>query len=485
MGKRNWQGKPQNNKRSLSTSLTLTIPCSCSVTTTLLTMTDQMTTLKSPSSAPTSGVGSATGGGASLEDELNALLSSPDFTVASYLNRALASGPTTVSASAEATSSATSAATRSSLLVGQHPDESQRRMAELALQLQIETQQCHEDIGRIGAELQAILPRCAADVGRVGVGLEGMRMDAQSLLESTAMAGEEELSSSLETLSTLHALQNNLTKTKEVLTAAATWDATISSVAPLLSESNLTEAVNALAQLESGERALRGMPHREERQKSIQEIRQQVQRMLQPQLQHALQNMHTRLAPLQQCVSLYSKLGKMDSLQEEYVKQRPGALHKAWFSYAPKTYGSNSGGGGEGMASSDEVAAAQQAGQAFLTWLPNWYEQVLNLLTEERRQASTVFGSAEAPVILVKVNEISSAVLRIVLNSDLSLPPLLPFILCCCRCYVKRFVPSSPVFKADWRLYSLRLQLRQLVDPLRRLGRCTNQHCDFCLWHMS
>jgi hypothetical protein len=369
-------------------------------------MVDQMASLKSPSSAPALGVSGATGDSVSVEDHLNVLLSSDDFTVASYLNMALASGPATTSSSTTTSATEATASTRLSLLAGQQPysDGLQQRMAELALQLQIETQQCHEDIGRIGAELQAILPRCAADVGRVGVGLDGMRMDAQALLESTATTGGEvELSSSLETLSTLHALRNNLTKTKEVLTAAATWDSTISSVAPLLSESNLTEAVNALAKLENGERALRGMPHREKRLKSIQDIRLQVQRMLQPQLQHALQNMHTRLAPLQQCVVLYSKLGKMDSLQDEYVKQRPGALHKAWFSYAPKTYGV--AGTGEGMASVDDFAAVQQAGESFLTWLPNWYEQVLNLLTEERRQASTVFGPAEAPDVVVKVRD--------------------------------------------------------------------------------
>jgi hypothetical protein len=371
-----------------------------------------MASLKSPSSAITLGVsGAADEGAASLEDDLNIFLSSSDFSVASYLNLALASNTTTTASSSSSTATntvATAAAPRSSLLAGSQPyaDGLQQRMAELALQLQIETQQCHEDIGRIGAELQAILPRCAADVGRVGVGLDGMRMDAQALLEATATTGgEEDLSSSLETLSTLHALQNNLTKTKDVLTAAATWDSTISSVAPLLSESNLTEAVNALAKLENGERALRGMPHREERIKSIQDIRQQVQRMLQPQLQHALQNMHTRLAPLQQCVVLYSKLGKMDSLQNDYVKQRPVALHKAWFSYAPKTYGVAGAGAGEGMASADEFIAAQQAGESFLTWLPNWYEQVLNLLTEERRQASTVFGPAEAPDVVVKVRD--------------------------------------------------------------------------------
>lgn len=352
--------------------------------------------------------------GNSLEEELNLLLSSSSsFSVASYLNLALGSQNEMSSSSSIPTQTTYSSrlSSQSSLSVVDQPDELQRRMAELALQLQIQTQSCHEDIGRTGAGLQAVLPRCAADVGRVGVGLEGMRIDAQTLLETTAITGKgDEISSSLETLSTLHALQANLSKTKEVLTAAATWDSTISSVAPLLAEQNLAEAVNALAQLETGERSLRGMPHRQERQESIKKIRQQVQNLLQPQLQHALQNMHSRLAPLQQCVALYSKLDKMDSLRDNYVKQRPGVVHKAWFSYSPpmKTYNNNNGDLGKDdktpmMSSSDQAAITQETGETFLSWLPSWYEIVLNLLAEERRQASTVFGPTEAPEILVKV----------------------------------------------------------------------------------
>ena len=305
-----------------------------------------------------------------LEERLSSLLSSTSqFSVASYLNLALGD---------------------SSL------DESeslQTRMAEFALQLQIQTQSCHEDIGRIGAELQAILPRCAADVGRVGVGLEGMRMDAQSLLETTAVASEQELSSSLETLSTLHSLQSNLTLTKEVLTAAATWDSTMSSIPPMLAQQNLTEAVNALSQLENGERALRGMPHRAERQEEIAKIRHQVQVLLQPQLKHALQNMNTRLAPLQQCVSLYTKLDKMDSLRAEYVKNRPGPVHKAWFSYAPSVVGLNSG-----------DVEDDTTSESLTTWLPNWYDAVLSLLAEERRQSSAIFGAENSPEIILKVS---------------------------------------------------------------------------------
>ena len=319
-----------------------------------------------------------------LDAQLTALLNSNnsrDFSVASYLNLALRE------------------ASEASAKTG--GDDLQQRMAELALQLQLQTQSCHEDIGRIGAELQAILPRCHADVGRVGVGLEGMQLDAAALLESTSSGksqSDQEVETSLETLSTLHALQSNLSRTKDILTAAATWDSTLSSVAPLLAQQNLTEAVHALAQLENGERALRGMPHPEERHDSIARIRQQVSVLLQPQLKHALQNMNTRLAPLQQCVSLYRKLEKMDALKEEYIKNRPMAVHKAWFAYTP-SYETNKGDGG----GADTGGDGSSSKETFLTWLPGWYEQVLTLITEERRQSLAVFGSDLVPEIVVKV----------------------------------------------------------------------------------
>eukprot|EP00526_Cylindrotheca_closterium_P001277 CAMPEP_0113633526 /NCGR_PEP_ID=MMETSP0017_2-20120614/17449_1 /TAXON_ID=2856 /ORGANISM="Cylindrotheca closterium" /LENGTH=899 /DNA_ID=CAMNT_0000544171 /DNA_START=92 /DNA_END=2791 /DNA_ORIENTATION=+ /assembly_acc=CAM_ASM_000147 len=303
------------------------------------------------------------------EDRLSSMLSSPNFSVASYLNLALTSDNSS-------------------------PEQLQRRMAELALQLQLQTQACHEDIGRIGAELQAIMPRCAADVGRLGVGLEGMKVDAQTLLETTTVHNEEgeALSGSLETLSTLHALQSNLSKTKDILTAAATWDSTIASISPLLAEQNLNDAVDALSQLEHGERALQGMPQKDDRQAEIAKIRTQVQVMLQPQLNHALQNMSSRLGPLQQCVALYSKLDKMDSLQEEYVKNRPGEIHKAWFGFAPAI-----------DTAAIEASSSNNNDSGFIAWLPTWYEKVLSLLTEERRQSSTVFGAEMAPEVLVLV----------------------------------------------------------------------------------
>ena len=343
-----------------------------------------------------------------VEERLSTMLSAPKdantFSVADYLNVALESS-----------------------IDNEH--DLQQRMAELALQLQLHTQTCHEDIGRIGAELQAILPRCHADVGRIGVGLQGLQQDAQTLMEATTTAAQgtatkrnaaakskntsndnnnnQSVSSSLETLSTLHALQANLKRTHEILTAAATWDSTLAEIPPLLAPaqsssgqgdtsssssnttsmaSNLPQAVQKLALLEKGEKALRGMPHPEERKAQLTKLRQQISHLLQPQLTHALQHMSSRLGPLQQCVSLYAQLDMLDNLLQRYVHTRPTALHKAWFDYTPPP-----------------ASSPDRNDVAFAEWLPTWFESVLQLLQEERRQASSVFGPAQVPTILALV----------------------------------------------------------------------------------
>eukprot|EP00591_Stephanopyxis_turris_P004629 CAMPEP_0195533462 /NCGR_PEP_ID=MMETSP0794_2-20130614/40534_1 /TAXON_ID=515487 /ORGANISM="Stephanopyxis turris, Strain CCMP 815" /LENGTH=116 /DNA_ID=CAMNT_0040665989 /DNA_START=93 /DNA_END=440 /DNA_ORIENTATION=+ len=102
-----------------------------------------------------------------LSTRLNQILSSSDsFSVPSYLNTALS---------------------LENILPDQQTNTSyneseidtivQTKMSELALQLQLETQSCHDEIERIGMEMNAIFPRCEADVIRLSVGLEGMKSD--------------------------------------------------------------------------------------------------------------------------------------------------------------------------------------------------------------------------------------------------------------------------------------------------------------------
>lgn len=247
-------------------------------------------------------------------------------------------------------------------------------MASLALQLQMRTQSCHDEIGRIGAELQAIVPRCAADVGRLQVGLEGMELDVRGLLDGMegSSSGNGELikrqsskveksganngvtgadvsagvgvhhkssesgNNPLATLQSLLNLRTHLTATRTILSAASSWDETINSIPMLLSTSppNLVEATAAVSQLERGARALRGMPEgREERDAALARLRTQLEVLLKPQLRHALRKMDTRLGPLQQCVQMYDSLGKMSVMREEYVRMRPGEIHGLWFSF--------------------------------------------------------------------------------------------------------------------------------------------------------
>lgn len=271
-----------------------------------------------------------------------------------------------------------------------------------------------------------------------------MEMDLAGLI--TEEQSETEKDDELTTLHTLLNLKAHLSSARTILSAASSWDETIRSIPALLASSNdymdhnqgegsasqhLIEAVEALATLEAGERALRVMPSgREEREEVLATLRSRTEAMLKPQLLHALKKTETRTGLLRQCVEMYGSLGKMDVLKEEYVKARPGEVVGVWFSF-----GGSSGAGtaGEGVGESkqkdeeDEAvedfdfteddappvetpavsqhtsASSAVPRQQFTDFLPDFYEAVLELLAKERNQARLVFGAEMAPSIVVKV----------------------------------------------------------------------------------
>ena len=412
---------------------------------------------------------SSGGGGAAAnpaDAKAAAILSSPNnFSVAAYLNVALQQEQTADEQLGEGERLADP---------NDEDTQLQSRMAELALLLQVQTQSCHDEIGRIGAELRAILPRCKADVTRLEQGLGGMADDASGLLQHVGSAsasaptpaaarggsggggsgkvqrgaavrgGKKKDASSggvsdptatpaVDTLSTLHSLRTNLRRTRHILSAASSWDSTLSSIPGLLSAQNLSEAVVALSNLERGEKALSGgMPGRTERKEALARIRVSIEVLLRPQLLHALNKMDTRLGPLQQCVSMYVQLNKIETLAEEYVRLRPAEIHKLWFGFVPPTPPApatpaprpSTSSVEEGKGSNDDLdddelgldtpglAAASTTttkpiseafASAFLAWLPGWYGSVLSLLSEETRRASAVFGPKMAPDIVLRV----------------------------------------------------------------------------------
>ena len=81
------------------------------------------------------------------------MLASPAFTVAAYLNRALDLGGGDFAGSESGASRPVPALPSGA---GAGGSLLQSRMAELALLLQRQTQTCHDEIGRIGAELRAV-----------------------------------------------------------------------------------------------------------------------------------------------------------------------------------------------------------------------------------------------------------------------------------------------------------------------------------------
>lgn len=339
-----------------------------------------------------------------LSDELSQMLEADDFSIGGYLNKALA-------------------VERSSASSGVSPDdiEVERLMAKVALQLQLETQSCHDEIGRIGAELQAILPRCNADINRLAVGLDGMKDDTQALVDSftassnttstpssgnpnaKSASGEGSAQDTMKTLSTLHALQMNLTFTKTILEATSSWDTTMSSIPSLLSNQKLSEAVTALTNLQQGARALRGMPGKEQRDETILKFKTQIETLLKPQLLHAFANIETRINLLHQSHHMYKQLGNLDNFVFEYVKNRPTDLHKGWFDFTPTLSTATSTTADSEIQAISNLVPEQSQQNSFIAFLPQWYDTILALLSEERRRTQTVFGNDAAPIVTAKI----------------------------------------------------------------------------------
>eukprot|EP00562_Extubocellulus_spinifer_P017932 CAMPEP_0178580308 /NCGR_PEP_ID=MMETSP0697-20121206/22553_1 /TAXON_ID=265572 /ORGANISM="Extubocellulus spinifer, Strain CCMP396" /LENGTH=290 /DNA_ID=CAMNT_0020215827 /DNA_START=125 /DNA_END=994 /DNA_ORIENTATION=+ len=288
-------------------------------------MTTSTTTTPPPPPGAAAGGGGAAGGGSGDDTadkmaaaEAASILASPGtgtggFTVASYLNTALRSSSsttTTLNNNKEEENNNTNT---------KEEEQLQTRMASLALHLQVQTQSCHDEIGRIGAELQAILPRCRDDVGRLRGGVADMKVDAGVLLRGVGGVGVESggggvggagqattsgntTPTALQTLQTLHSLHQNLNRTHKILAAASSWDETLRSIPNLLASSppNLVEAVEAWCRLERGERTLagavaavgsgatKGMPGTKSRRTSLHQIKSQILTLLKPQLLHAL-----------------------------------------------------------------------------------------------------------------------------------------------------------------------------------------------------
>ena len=364
-----------------------------------------------------------------LSRKLEALLVSPQedqsqFSVAKYLNMALSKEALEFAGKDDF----------------QHLQ--QAKMAELALHLQLDSQKCHNIIEQIGMDLNAMMPRCDSDASRIKVGLSALKQDALQLhkeaqcfvITKTNVQDKESetcvispSSPPLELLTTLHALKKNLALTKSILSAASSWDATVSMIPSLLSPpsdgntslANLTEAVQALSSLEHGARALRGLPGVDERDSILSAVRSKIELLLRPKLLHALQQSKTAssssnsasLGALQQVANMYKTLGKVDMLQAEYVKARPAAIQKAWFSYKGNVR--NIAITSSKPLTNPESGTFEEAdlrfiedtkeGESFVTWTQEWYDSILNLLSEERRRTTAVFGPEDSPDVTAKI----------------------------------------------------------------------------------
>jgi hypothetical protein len=175
--------------------------------------------------------------------------------------------------------------------------------------------------------------------------------------------------------------------------------------------------------------------------------------LLRPELISLLSKSH-RVLDLIQMAEMYGKLGKMDLLKEEYIAARPAALHRVWFSYGPS--------------------------DVLVEWLPEFHEQVLAAIGEERRRCVEIFsedegGSSVACGVATAVLEPIIASFAQRLAEKFNLPQ-------CNECYLQTlsFVLKSLVELEGSEEVSVEKFMKASVAPFiefqRRLGLLEKEH---------
>ena len=179
----------------------------------------------------------------------------------------------------------------------------------------------------------------------------------------------------------------------------------------------------------------------------------------------------------------------MPTLTAEYVKHRPMALHKLWFEYTPPMPVLSSSSSTSDADDNPQLQEQRQQPTTFASWLPGWFDAVLSLVVEERRQATTIFGAALVPEIVVQVSAQSLVrlpfrMLRLwtierfflfFLNNDYSVTQYMNQ-----RSFVSVFVPFCLPSKVDWILSARRIRMSPRRDRSRIylpfMNPCSNSY---------
>ncbi|CAM9229625.1 unnamed protein product, partial [Phaeothamnion confervicola] len=249
----------------------------------------------------------------------------------------------------------------------------QSHLTGVVTRLQILSGEMNQDLEKNMVEIMAAVPRTMHEVNRIEASVRGLAGSLQLLLEQLEDI-DQGTNTHVELLAQLDLVKSNMQDCMATLTEAANWNQLVRDAHGRLAAGDLSGVAERLEALRRSMAVLQNMPEAAGRSATLAQLQDQLEELIKPRLTQALQK--ERVAPLSEFVEIFGRLGKLEQLQLEYTRARPAAAHRHWFAWG---------------------GAAQEP---FATWLPSFFEQVIGLVTDERRRAAELFGHDAASGVL-------------------------------------------------------------------------------------
>ncbi|CAM9292102.1 unnamed protein product [Chrysoparadoxa australica] len=251
-------------------------------------------------------------------------------------------------------------------------------MEAVITKLELHSADINNELERSMVEIMANVPRTVRELDRAERAVQDLGAD---LVKLTVQLEDVDRGANahVDLLARLDLTKSNMEQCVVTLREAANWSALVRGVHTCLASGDLRRAAEKLEGMTKSLEVLQGMPEAKSREETLADLQGSFESQVKPQLHTAL--LSGSAVELRTYVDLYHKLGKDEVLHAEYAKARPAAVHRAW------------------VASEGEGAGASAA------WVKDWYGAVGDMLSEEKRRASEVFGTSTASSVLCMLVE--------------------------------------------------------------------------------
>ncbi len=271
-------------------------------------------------------------------------------------------------------------------------------MKNKTVELQILEQDISNNVEKMMRDLIHNIPNAANDISRFEKDIQTIKSDFSSITKEVNSDDDnngdinrsnrtrEEKAKNFQVLSNLHKIKTNLEASYSMLEEAANWHRLVREADNCFSSRNLVQVATHLSSMRQSLLLLEGMPESQKRVDVAERMEQRLQSLIKPGLKDALADKSGDA--LREYVKIFSQLGMLNGLIEEYASSRIEEVKEKWISFKKEC---------------QSATPPSTPQQKFFFGLPKFYQDYIAFFDAEFKHCKEVFESEYALMVISQI----------------------------------------------------------------------------------